>query len=100
MKWDIQTVGFNAKDDLMDSVKERVEKLSKYYTPIIGAEVYLRLLYDDHQENKKVEIKLNIPGEDIYAEDQSDSFEHSLIEASEKVKKQLIKKKDIERAHR
>ena len=100
MKWDIQTVGFNAKDELMDSVKERVEKLSKYYNPIIGAEVYLRLLYDDHKENKKVQIKLNIPGEDIYAEDQSESFEHSLIEASDKVKKQLIKKKDIERAHR
>lgn len=100
MKWDIQTVGFNAKDDLMDSVKERVEKLSKFYTPIIGAEVYLKLEYDEQKESKKVELKLNIPGEDVYAEHQSDNFEHSLIEASDKVRKQLVKKKELERAHR
>lgn len=43
MKWDIQTVGFNAKDDLLETTKERVQKLEKYYNPIIGAEVYLRL---------------------------------------------------------
>jgi len=100
MKWDIQTVGFSAKEELMDTVKERVEKLEKYYNPIIGAEVYLRLLYDDHRENKKVELKLNIPGEDVYADHQSETFEHSLVEAIEKVKKQLLKKKDLERAHR
>ncbi len=77
MKWDIQTVGFSAKEELMDTVKERVAKLEKYYNPIIGAEVYLRLLYDDHRENKKVELKLNIPGEDVYADHQSETFEHS-----------------------
>ena len=100
MKWDIQTVGFAAKDDLLETTKERVLKLEKYYNPIIGAEVYLRLEYNDHKENKKVELKLNIPGEDLFAEHQSDTFEHSLMEAVEKVKKQLLKRKDIERAHR
>ena len=100
MKWDIQTVGFNAKDDLLETTKERVQKLEKYYNPIIGSEVYLRLEYDEHKENKKVELKLNIPGEDVYADHQSDSFEHSLIEVIEKVRKQLLKKKDLERAHR
>ena len=100
MKWDIQTVGFNAKEELMDTVKERVTKLEKFYNPIIGAEVYLKLLYDDQRENKKVELKLNIPGEDVYADHQSESFEASLQEAVEKVRKQLLKKKDLERAHR
>jgi putative sigma-54 modulation protein len=100
MKWDIQTVGFNAKDELMETTKEKVQKLEKYFNPIIGAEVYLRLEYDEHKENKKVELKLNIPGEDIFADHQSDTFEHSLHEAVEKVKKQLLKKKDLERAHR
>ncbi|MEQ9187605.1 MAG: ribosome-associated translation inhibitor RaiA [Cryomorphaceae bacterium] len=100
MKWDIQTVGFNAKEDLVETTKERVQKLEKYYNPIIGAEVYLRLEYDAQKENKKVELKLNIPGEDVFAEHHSESFEHSLIESIEKVKKQLLKKKELERAHR
>lgn len=100
MKWDIQTVGFHAKEDLLETTKENVMKLEKFYNPIIGAEVYLRLEYDNHQENKKVELKLNIPGEDVYAEHKSESFEHSLHESIEKVKKQLLKKKELERAHR
>lgn len=100
MKWDIQTVGFHAKDELLDTVRESVEKLEKFYTPIVGAEIYLKLLYDDHKENKKVEVKLNIPGEDVFGEDQSDTFEHSLHSAIDKVKRQLLKKKELERAHR
>ena len=100
MKWDIQTVGFNAKEELMDTTKEQVMSLKKYYNPIIGAEVYLRLEYDEHKENKKVELKLNIPGEDVFAEHQSDTFEHSLHETIDKVKRQLLKKKELERAHR
>lgn len=100
MKWDIQTVGFNAKDELMETTKEQVLGLEKFYTPIIGAEVYLRLEYDENQENKKVQLKLNIPGEDVFAEHQSDTFELSLREAIDKVKRQLLKKKELERAHR
>jgi len=100
MKWDIQTVGFNAKDELLESTRESVQKLEKYFNPIIGAEVYLKLEYDDQRENKRVEIKLNIPGEDIFAEHQSESFEHSLHESIGKVKRQLLKKKEMERAHR
>ena len=100
MKWDIQTVGFHAKDELLETTKESVEKLEKYYSPIIGAEIYLKLQYDDQKENKKVEIKLNIPGEDVFGEDQSDTFEHSLHSAVDKVKRQLVKRKELERAHR
>ncbi len=100
MKWDIQTVGFHAKEELMDSVKTDVMKLEKFFQPIIGAEVYLKLEYDEQKENKRVELKLNIPGEDLYAEHKSDSFEQSLKESVEKMKRQLTKKKEIERTHR
>lgn len=100
MKWDIQTVGFNAKDELLESTKSSVLKLEKFYSPLIGAEVYLRLEYDEQKENKKVEIKLNIPGEDVYAEDRSHSFERSLHECVAKLKRQLTKKKELEKAVR
>lgn len=100
MKWDIQTVGFHAKEELLETTKEQVMKMEKFFSPIIGAEVYLRLEYDEHKENKKVEVKLNIPGEDVYAEHRSNSFERSLHESLDKVKRQLLKKKELERAVR
>ncbi len=100
MKWDIQTVGFSVKAELLESTQESVQKLEKFYSPIIGAEVYLRLEYDEQKENKKVEIKMNIRGEDVFAETRSSSFEHSLAETIDKVKRQLLKRKELERAVR
>ena len=100
MKWDIQTVGFSAKAELLESTQESVQKLEKFYSPIIGAEVYLRLEYDEQKENKKVEIKMNIRGEDVFAETRSSSFEYSLAETIDKVKRQLLKRKELERAER
>ena len=100
MKWDIQTVGFSAQEDLLASTKESVMKLEKYYSPIIGAEVYLRLEYDAQNENKKVEIKLNIPVRMSLLNTVRLSFETSLHESIDKVKRQLLKKKDLDRSVR
>lgn len=98
MKWDIQTVGFNAKEELIEDVKVRVQKLEKFFDNIIGAEVYLKLIQDEQKNNKTVEIKLNIPGDDVFGGHTSETFEHSLIEAADKVKRQLIKRKELQRA--
>ncbi|GAB4380431.1 MAG: ribosome-associated translation inhibitor RaiA [Salibacteraceae bacterium] len=100
MKWDIQAVGFDAKAELLETVKSSVMKLEKFYTPLIGAEVYLRLDNQHTKENKKVEIKLNIPGEDLFAEYTSSSFEHSINECIDKLKRQIEKKKEAERSVR
>lgn len=93
MKWDIQTVGFNPKAELLDYTKDKVGALNKYYDQIVGAEVYLKLVQDNHRETKVAEIKLNIPGRDIFAHHQSDSFEKSLSETIEKLKGQIRKLK-------
>jgi ribosomal subunit interface protein len=89
MKWDFQTVGFNAKDELVDFTREKTEGLLKYYDQIVGAEVYLKLVHDDKNNTKTAEIKLNIPGNDIYADSQTDSFEKSVNESIDKLKSQI-----------
>lgn len=93
MKMDLQTVGFNATDELLQYTREKVEGLQKYYDQIVGAEVYLKLTNDDKGETKIAEIKLNIPGNDIYADDRSDKFEGSVNASCEKLKKQIRKLK-------
>tara|TARA_B100000902_G_C26572494_1_gene557230 strand:+ start:275 stop:463 length:189 start_codon:yes stop_codon:yes gene_type:complete len=60
--------------------------------------MYLRLKCNDQQENKKVVIKLNIASEDSYTEDQSNAFEKSLSVCIDKLKRQLIKRNEIEHA--
>ncbi len=93
MKWDIQTVGFNAQDELVDYVKTKTEGLQKFYDQIVGAEVYLKLVQDDKNNTKVAEIKLNIPGNDLHASSTTDSFEKSTNETTEKLKAQLRKLK-------
>lgn len=93
MKWDIQTVGFTATEELQEYVKGKVSHLSKYYDQIVGAEVYLKLVNDDKGENKVADIKLNIPGNDIIATSQSEKFEGSINDSCDKLKRQIEKLK-------
>lgn len=90
MKWDIQAVNFSLKPELMAYCKEKIEGLTKFHHGIVGAEVYLKL-GQDAESNKIVEIKLNIPGNDIYAESKSPKFEGSVNDAVDKLKGQIRK---------
>ena len=93
MKWDFQTVGFHAREELVDFTKGKVEKLTNYFDQIVGAEVYLKLVQDGHNETKVAEVKLNIPGNDLFASSQSEAFEKSISETTDKLKRQLDKLK-------
>jgi putative sigma-54 modulation protein len=93
MKMDLQTVGFNATDELTTYVREKTEGLYKYYDQIVGAEVYLKLVNDEKGETKVAEIKLNIPGNDIYADSRAEKFEGAVNASVEKLKSQIRKLK-------
>ncbi len=92
MKMDLQTVGFHATEDLTNYARQKAEGLTKYYDQIVGAEIYLKL-EPDGQENKKAEIKLNIPGNDIYAESTNGKFEGAINQSCDKLKAQIRKLK-------
>lgn len=99
MKMDIQTVGFNADVTLTDYARQKTEGLVKYYDKIVGAEIYLKLVQDGKEQNKVAEIKLNIPGNDIFASSQSPKFEGSINDSIEKLKGQIRKLKTKLQAH-
>lgn len=93
MKMDLQTVGFNATEELLAYTREKTEGLYKYYDQIVGAEVYLKLVNNDADQTKVAEIKLNIPGNDLYADSQSEKFEGAVNSTVDKLKAQIRKLK-------
>ena len=93
MIWDIQAVGFHADETLTDYAKEKASGLTKFFENIVGIEVYLKLDYNDKNDNKVAEIKLNIPGNDIFAESRSEHFEGAINQSCEKLKAQIRKLK-------
>lgn len=93
----IHTVHFDADKKLIEFVENKVNKLDQFYDNIIGAEVFLRVEKDQSPDNKLAEIKLQIPGSDLFAKKQTDTFEQSTDLAVNALRKQLTKRKDKQR---
>ncbi|MDR2562464.1 MAG: ribosome-associated translation inhibitor RaiA [Prevotellaceae bacterium] len=93
MNVNVQSIKFDADKKLIDFVEKKASKLDKFFDGIIGTDVFLRL---DNQsmDNKKVEIRLNIPGNDLFAERSSKSFEESVDLCVDALKIQLQKAKE------
>jgi putative sigma-54 modulation protein len=90
----INAVKFDADTKLVDFIEKKVSKLARYFDDIINAEVFLKLSNTAELENKVVEIKLYIPGNDLFAQKHSKTFEESTDEAVDAVKQQILKHKE------
>ncbi len=90
----IHSVRFDADVKLIDFIKSKVSKLIQFNDDIIGAEVFLRLENSQDMENKISEIKIDIPGNNLFAKKQSKTFEEATDLAVDALRKQVKKKKD------
>lgn len=93
----IHSIHFDADKKLIDFINNKVKKLIQFYDNIIGVEVFLRVEKDQGTENKLAEIRLDIPGNDIFAKKKSRSFEESIDNSLEAIKRQLTKFKEKQR---
>jgi len=99
MKVNVQSVNFNIDQKLVDFTQIKVDNLEKYYDKIIGAEVYLKLQNTSDKVNKIAEIKLKIAGDELIVKKLGKTFEEGIDLAVDSLKRQLNKKKEMQRAH-
>jgi putative sigma-54 modulation protein len=99
MRVKIQSIHFDADQKLLDFIELKVGKLNTYSNKIIVSEVYLRLDKSDSHENKVVEIKLIVPGNDLFAKRRCKSFEEATDQAVEALRRQLKKQKEKAAMH-
>lgn len=95
----IQSIHFKADRKLIDFINEKVGKLNQFYEGIINSEVFLRLDKSDDAENKVVEIKIHVPGNELYVKRQCKTFEEAVDIGAEALTKQIKKYKEKVRAH-
>ena len=98
VKLNVRSVHFDADQKLIDFIQEKINKLSQYFDKIIDADVYLKLENVSNLENKTVEIRVNIPGNDLFAKKTSKSFEESTDEVTEALRRQIKRHKEKVRA--
>lgn len=94
MDLQVHSVHFDADKKLIDFVNKRLEKLELYFDNIIAAEVFLKLGNPSEPENKVAEIKLAIPGKELFAKKQCKTFEEAADLACQALKRQVQKHKE------
>ncbi len=90
MKLQVQSIHFNADVKLISFIQRKVDKLETFYDRLVDGEVFLRL-NNEGIENKTVEIKLNVPGTQLFATEKAKSFEAAADLATEALRNQLKK---------
>lgn len=99
MKLNIQSIQFDADQKLLDLIQLKADKLETYFDKVVSGEVFLRLEKSENRDNKLVEIKLEVPGNDLFASKKAASFEEASDEAFEALRRQLKKLKEKLAAH-
>lgn len=90
----IEAVHFDADKKLIEFVNSRVQRLENYFDNIVSSEVHLKLGSASDKENKVTEIKLSVPGKELFAKKESKSFEESTDLCIEALRKQVSKHKE------
>jgi putative sigma-54 modulation protein len=99
MKLQIHSIRFDADEKLIDLIKKKLNKLETFYDRIIDGEVFLKIENDESRINKIIEIKLNIPGDQLFAKELARSFEIGADEATEALRRQIKKFKEKQMIH-
>lgn len=90
MRLQVHSIHFDADQKLITFIEQRVTKLKTFYDRLQNGEVFLRL-NNEGVENKTVEIRLTVPGKELFAKEQARSFEAAADLAAQALENQLKK---------
>ena len=99
MKIRVQSIRFDADIKLIQFIQRKIDKLDSFFDHVIDGDVFLKLDKAEDDANKIVEIKINIPGKDLFVKEQRQTFEEATDIAIESLAKQLKKHKEKLKAH-
>ncbi|MEM9051466.1 MAG: ribosome-associated translation inhibitor RaiA [Bacteroidota bacterium] len=94
MQISVHSIQFKADIKLINFIESRLEKLELFHDKLLDAIVYLKVEKNNERGNKMVEIKLNLPGKDLFAKRQAISFEEATDLVIEALRRQIKKTKE------
>ncbi|MEY4573157.1 MAG: ribosomal subunit interface protein [Bacteroidota bacterium] len=94
METKVHSIHFKVDQKLVNFIQERMDKLEHFNHKALNSEVFLRIDKDKEKENKIAEIKILLPGKELFAKKQSKSFEEAVDDATEALRKQILKEKE------
>lgn len=94
MKVYTESVQFKADRKLLDFIEKKLNKMDQYFDRIIDARVTLKLENAGQIKDKIAEVRLKVPGDTLVVKESQRTFEASIDEAVDVLKRQLIKFKE------
>src|SRR5690554_7823916 len=88
----VQAVDITIDDDVKETIRKAITRLSRFYDKIEWADVYLEDKKEKSTDQKQVSIRLGIPGKDPFASEYGDNFHTLLSDVESKLDKQLEKR--------
>lgn|SRR5690554_3517298 len=94
MELTIQSVNFDATDQLKSFIEKKVNKLERITDNIIQAEVILKVIKPETILNKDAALKINIKHKEVFANKNADTFEEAIDLCIMAIEKQILKTKE------
>lgn len=88
----VEAVDISIGDDVKDTIRKCISRLSRHYDRIEWADVYLEDKKDKKTQQKQVSIRLGIPGKEPFASEYGDDFHVLLTAVESKLQRQLEKR--------
>lgn len=94
MEIKIQSIHFDATEQLKAFIEKKLSKLEKTYEDITNVEVVLKVVKPATALNKEAGVTVFVPGQKFYAEKVCDTFEECIDQIADALKVQLSKFKE------
>ena len=94
MNTTINSVKFKADEKLEKFVNEKVAKLDRMIDNAVKCEVTLKVDKPESDNNKIAEMRLYVPGKDLFVTKQADTFEQAVSDCVDTMKVQIEKYKN------
>jgi putative sigma-54 modulation protein len=99
MKVNVHAVNFNVDGKLVGFIQERMDRLEKYYDKVVSSDVFLKVEKTSEKENKIVEIKILVPGDEFVVKKQCKTFEEAVEQSAQSLERLLTKRKEKVKHH-
>ncbi len=94
----IQSIHFDASEQLQAFIQKKVAKLERFYDDIQKVEVSLKVVKPETAVNKEAGVRLLASGNELYANKVCDTFEEAVDQSLDALGKQLVKYKEKSRS--
>lgn len=89
----IQSPHITPTEELTKFIKNKIGRLSHFYDRIEAAEVFLKIENSDSTADKVCEIRIAIPGNNLFVKKQSDTFKDAVTEVVDALHGEIDKMK-------